>query len=133
MNDPESRLPARQDPERTSVAVPMVDGIALPALVLAAGEEAARSFLRFFIASIRNRHTRRAYARSARDFLAWCEGRDLTDVREVRIEHAAAYVELLTRSDREASSVKQGMAALRMLFGYLQLEQVVTSNPFAAV
>ncbi len=36
---------------------------------LAAGAEAARHFLNFFIASIRNPHTRRAYARHVRTFM----------------------------------------------------------------
>lgn len=112
---------------------PAVEGIALPALVAAAGEGAARAFLRFFVASIRNRHTRRAYARAARDFLAWCAGRGLSDVREVRTEHAATYVELSSRSGKETSSVKQGLAALRRLFDWLVVHQVVPSSPFAAV
>jgi hypothetical protein len=44
----------------------------LPALVTAAGERAGMRFLEFFAANIRNPHTRRAYARAADEFLAWC-------------------------------------------------------------
>ena len=44
----------------------------LPALVAAAGERASMRFLEFFAANIRNPHTRRAYARAAEEFLAWC-------------------------------------------------------------
>ena len=44
----------------------------LPALVAAAGERASMRFLEFFAANIRNPHTRRAYARAADEFLAWC-------------------------------------------------------------
>ncbi len=58
----------------------IVEGIAMPAMILSAGEEAAHHFLNFFIASIRNRHTRRAYARQARTFLEWCESRGLIDI-----------------------------------------------------
>jgi hypothetical protein len=47
-------------------------GPAPPVLVAAAGERAGLRFLEFF-AAIRNPHTRRAYARAAADFLAWCE------------------------------------------------------------
>jgi site-specific recombinase XerD len=112
----------------------LVEGVALPPLVLAAGEGAARAFLRFFVANIRNRHTRRAYARQARDFLAWCEGRGLADVRQVRTEHAAAYVEALARGRLETSSVKQALAALRALFDWLVVHQAVPAgSPFAAV
>ncbi|CAO3405494.1 hypothetical protein TSH100_15090 [Azospirillum sp. TSH100] len=46
----------------------------LPALVVAAGEETIVRFLEFFAAEIRTPHTRRAYARAAGEFLAWCEG-----------------------------------------------------------
>lgn len=41
---------------------------AVRALVAAAGMR----FLEFFAANIRNPHTRRAYARAAEEFLAWC-------------------------------------------------------------
>jgi hypothetical protein len=44
----------------------------LPALVAAAGDRASMRFLEFFAANIRNPHTRRAYARAAEEFLAWC-------------------------------------------------------------
>ena len=44
----------------------------LPVLVAAAGERAGMRFLEFFAANIRNPHTRRAYARAADEFLAWC-------------------------------------------------------------
>src|SRR4051812_19633675 len=106
MDTPEN-LPGSLPERRASDLAPTVEGIALPSLVLAAGEEAARTFLEFFIASIRNRHTRRAYARQARDFLQWAGERGVSDVRQVRTEHAAAYLELLTRSGRETASVKQ--------------------------
>ena len=63
-NEPNAstNLPA---PLRSDTPALIVEGITLPSLILAAGEEAARTFLNFFIASIRNRHTRRAYARHA--------------------------------------------------------------------
>jgi hypothetical protein len=44
----------------------------LPALVAAAGERAVMRFLEFFAANIYNPHMRRAYARAADEFLAWC-------------------------------------------------------------
>ena len=46
----------------------------VPALVTAAGDRAGVRFLEFFASAIRNPHTRRAYARAAGDFLAWCAG-----------------------------------------------------------
>jgi hypothetical protein len=44
-----------------------------PALIAAAGNQARKRFYEFFNANIRNPHTRRAYARSVGEFLAWCE------------------------------------------------------------
>ena len=52
----------------------------LPTLVSAAGERAGTRFLEFFAANIRNPHTRRAYARAADEFLAWCA----SDARRLR-------------------------------------------------
>jgi len=49
-----------------------ITSAALPALVAAAGERASMRFLEFFAANIRNPHTRRAYARAAEEFPAWC-------------------------------------------------------------
>jgi integrase/recombinase XerD len=65
--------------------------------------------------------------------LAWCEQRGLRDVRDIRTAHVAAYVETLTRSQLETASVKQALSALRMLFDWLVVHQVVKSNPTAAV
>ena len=50
--------------------VPISAAPALPALIAAAGDQAGIRFLEFFAASIRNRHTRRAYGRAVVDFLA---------------------------------------------------------------
>ena len=55
-----------------SLPVPIVVSAHVPALVAAAGERAGMRLLEFFAANIRNPHTRRAYARAADEFLAWC-------------------------------------------------------------
>ena len=129
MNDPKNLPPA------SSKALARTDGrtIPVPALIAAAGEEATRHFLNFFIASIRNRNTRRSYARQAQLFLRWCEQHGLRDVRDIRTEHVAAYVETLSRSSLEPASVKQALSSLRMLFDWLVVHQVVSANPAAAV
>ena len=56
----------------TATATVAWNGAAVPALVAAAGERASMRFLEFFAANIRDRHTRRAYARAADEFLGWC-------------------------------------------------------------
>jgi site-specific recombinase XerD len=97
----------------------------LPRIITAAGEGASRRFVEFFVATIRNRNTRHAYARAVRDFLAWCEARGLT-FKEIEPVVVATYVE---QHDGAAPTVKQHLAAVRMLFDWLVTGQVVPANP----
>ena len=85
----------------------------LPAL-FAPDKDAARRFVEFFTATIRNPHTRRAYAHSAREFAAWCERNELRALRDIEPVHVAAYVEGL-QGHLAAPSVKLRLAAIRML------------------
>ena len=55
--------------ESKALAVATRDGI-LPRLIAAAGDKAARRFLEFFAAAIRNKNTRMAYYRAAERFFA---------------------------------------------------------------
>ncbi len=55
----------------------------LPALVTRAGERAEIRFLEFFASTIRNPHTRRAYARAVSDFLSWCEAAGVPSITAV--------------------------------------------------
>src|SRR3954467_3645875 len=104
----------------------------LPALVTAAGDQAARRFLEFFAAAIRNPHTRRAYGRAAADFLAWCEAHGVPSLAAVQPLHVATWIEAQTRT-LTAPSVKQQLAAIRHLFDWLVTGQVVPVNPAASV
>ncbi|MBK5956683.1 integrase [Rhodoplanes elegans] len=104
----------------------------LPALVAATGERAQVRFIEFFTAQIRNPNTRRAYARAAGEFMAWCEDNGLRSLAEVQPVHVAAYVELLGR-ERSAPTVKQRLAAIRHLFDWLVVGQVIPVNPAASV
>ena len=104
---------------------------ALPALVAAEGEQAATRYVEFFTARIRNPNTRAAYARAAAGFLAWCGelGLSLAAIRPV---HVAAWVEQQGRA-HSAPTVKQRLAAVRMLLDWLVVGQVVPHNPAHAV
>ena len=103
-----------------------------PSLVAAAGERAAIRFLEFFTAQIRNPNTRRAYGRAVGEFLAWCEAHGVASIAAVQPLHVAAYIEELTR-ERSAPTAKQRLAAIRMLFDWLVVGQVVPVNPAASV
>jgi site-specific recombinase XerD len=95
----------------------------VPSLLAAQGEQASWRHIEFFTANIRNKHTRRAYARACARFFAWCESRRLALI-EIRPFDVAAYVEML-QSEGAASSVKQELAAIRMLFDWLMVGQVM--------
>jgi site-specific recombinase XerD len=104
----------------------------LPALVKATGKRAGIRFLEFFAAQIRNPHTRRAYARAVGEFLGWCESVGVTSLPGVQPLHVASWIELEARQV-SAPSVKQRLAALRHLFDWLVIGQVVPANPAASV
>ena len=105
----------------------------LPAPALfAACERAGIRFLEFFTAHIRNPNTRRAYYNAASRFASWCEAHGLGDLRRIQPVHVAAYVEEMQRS-QSRPSVKQHLAAMRMLMDYLVVGQVIPWNPAAVV
>src|ERR1700742_2423908 len=108
--------------------VPENRSLRLPALVAAAGERAGMRFLEFFAANIRNPHTRRAYARAADEFLAWCASAGVASIAAVQPVHVATWIEAATR-ELAAPSVKQRLAGLRHLFDWLVHGQGVPINP----
>ncbi len=106
-------------------------GLILPPVVARAGKRAQRRFVEFFTAEIRNRNTRTAYGVAVSRFLAWCEARGFA-LEQLEPVIVAAYVEQLA-GEMAAPSVKQHLAALRMLFDYLVIGQVIPFNPAASV
>ncbi|SMF55368.1 Site-specific recombinase XerD [Azospirillum oryzae] len=109
-----------------------VSSLVLPSLVAAAGERASVRFLEFFAAEIRNPHTRRAYVWAAGEFLAWCEAAGVPSLTAVQPLHVATWIEGLMRS-HTAPTAKQRLAAVRHLFDWLVIGQVVAINPAASV
>jgi site-specific recombinase XerD len=103
-----------------------------PALIAAVGERASYHFFEFFTAQIRNPHTRRAYARAAVEFFDWLEPRGVTHITAVESVHVAAYIEQLQKA-RSAPTAKLRLAALRHLFDWLVIGQIMPVNPAAAV
>ena len=101
----------------------------LPQLIVDAGPVAVARFLEFFAARIANRRTRAAYGRAVGQFLAWCEARGLA-LAAVSPLHVAAYIRTHPGS---APTVKQHLAAIRMLGDWLVVSQVIPVNPAAAV
>ena len=100
--------------------------------VLFAGSDGAeRRFWEFFTANIRNPNTRMAYLMAAYRFADWCEARGLA-LNRVEPMGVAAYIEQLTKRYAPAT-VKQHLAAIRMLFDWLVVGQVMPFNPASPV
>jgi site-specific recombinase XerD len=105
--------------------------VGVPAVLMGAGKKAALRFIEFFTANIRNPNTRRAYHRACCDFFCWCESRGL-ELELIGPVHVAAYIEKLQK-ELSRPSVKQQLAAIRMLFDWLVVGQVVPFNPASSV
>ena len=106
-------------------------GLAIPAIFAPDAKTAERT-IEFFTAQIRNPNTRKAYARAAGDFAAWCDEHGVLELGAVRPVHVAAYVEGLQKK-LAAPSVKLHLAAIRMLFDWLVVGQIVPVNPASSV
>jgi integrase/recombinase XerD len=102
----------------------------LPAAIGRAGEAAAWRFVEFFAATIRNRNTRAAYANAIAQFFAWCEKHRVHTLHEIKPVVVAAYIE---SHPMAAPTVKQHLAAIRMLFDFLVTGQIVPMNPASSV
>jgi site-specific recombinase XerD len=100
-----------------------------PALFLP-NAKAAERFFDYFTSHIRNKNTRRAYYNAVCQFAEWCEGRGVRDLAHVKPFHVAGYIEGLALAK---PTVKQHLAALRMLFDWLVVGNVLDVNPAHAV
>ena len=107
-------------------------GILVPRVIAGAGDAAARRFLEFFAATIRNKNTRMAYYRAADLFFAWCDRHHIGELADIEPLHVAAYIEGLLKT-MSKPTVKQHLAAIRMLFDWLVTGQVVATNPAHSV
>jgi site-specific recombinase XerD len=138
----------RNLPAVTETAAPVTtstlhSSLVVPAMIADAGDRASRRFLDFFAASIENDNTRMAYYRAVCSFFAWLEQHGIGGLVDIEPFHVAAYIKSLKVSDagaravkaRPASrpTVKQHLAAIRMLFDWLIVGQVLAINPAHAV
>src|SRR5580693_2048267 len=85
-------VPAARAPR---ISAPVAASIVVPAIVADAGDQAARRFLEFFAATIRNKNTRMAYLHAVGRFFAWCEHHKLGQLADIEPLHVAAYIEAL--------------------------------------
>ena len=109
--------------------VPIVARI--PALFGDAGSSAWERVIEFFTARLRNPNTRMAYLHAVTRFANWCRSRGigLSDLAPFLI---AAYLENL-QQQLALPSVKQHLSALRSLFDFLVVGQILPTNPAHSV
>lgn len=113
-------------------SLPVSAEVVVPVIIADAGEHATRRFLEFFAATIRNRNTRTAYIHAVGRFFAWCDRHQLGQLADIEPLHVAAYIEALGK-DFEKPTVKQHLAAIRMLFDWLVTGGILAVNPAHAV
>src|SRR5260370_25192243 len=119
------------DPSTRQLIVAPAAGL-IPARLFAPTPKAAKRVLEFFTAQVNNDHTRKAYLNATRRFAAWCEDHGLDELTTVQPVHVAAFVKELP-GELAPPSVKQHLAALRMLFDWLVTGHIIDVNPAHAV
>ncbi len=103
-----------------------------PATIFTPTPKAAKRVLEFFTAQINNDHTRKAYVNATRRFSEWCAAHDISELAGVQPFHVAAFIKEL-QGQFSPPTVKQNLAALRMLFDWLVTGHVLDVNPAHAV
>jgi site-specific recombinase XerD len=133
VSDEPGNLPAVVD-AAPPVTTPKLQSsvVAVPMMIASAGDHAARRFLEFFAAQIRNKNTRMAYHRAACHFFAWVEQHQIGELADIEPIHVAAYIEVL-QTTAAKPTVKLHLAAIRMLFDWLIIGQALSVNPTHAV
>jgi integrase/recombinase XerD len=136
-------LPAVAGTAAPATVSTLQSALAVPEMVANAGNRASKRFLDFFAASIGNDNTRLAYYRAVCNFFVWLEQHGIGELVDIEPFHVAAYIKALKVSDpgkravkeRAAAkpTVKQHLAAIRMLFDWLIVGQVLAINPAHAV
>ena len=103
----------------------------VPVIVSKLGERATYRYIEFFTAQIRNENTRRAYLTSTTQFFDWCNSNGLS-LQEIHSIHIAAYIEMLTKTHSKPT-VKQHLAAIRMLMDWLVTGHIIDVSPATSV
>jgi site-specific recombinase XerD len=108
------------------------DGLVVPAQISSAGGAATERYIEFFIATIRNKNTRKTYHRAVTRFFGWCDQIGLAELSALRPLHVGTYIESLEQS-HERASVKLHLAAIRRLFDWLVTGGILPINPATSV
>ena len=114
------------------VGVSITESAKVPTLIENASSDTKRRFVEFFTANICNRNTRKAYLRAIDRFCAWCDDRGLQRLTDIEPTMIAFYIEEMADGYGKAS-IKQHLAAIRMLFDYFVTGGIMRVNPALSV
>ena len=109
----------------------ITESAVVPALIENAGSDTKRRYVEFFTANISNPNTRSAYLRAVVRFCDWCDVRKVT-LAQTEPTLIALYVAELNAT-HSRPTVKQHLAAIRMLFDYFVTGGLLRSNPASSV
>ena len=123
MSADRGQLPAVIDTTGAITRPTLRSSLAVPAMIANAGNRAAKRFLEFFAASIENDNTRMAYYRAVCHFFGWVGQHQIGELADIEPLHVAAYIDTL-QATAAKPTVKQHLAAIRMLFDWLIVGQV---------
>ena len=121
----ENKLPAK----RSANSGELSTARDIPRIVTDAGNAARFAWEEFFFGKIRSQHTRRAYHRAVRNFLAWCEERNLP-LTAISPADVGVHLDEL---ELAPASKKQVLAGLRHFFDGLVTRHAIALNPAASV
>ena len=93
----------------------------------------SRRFVEFSTANIRNKNTREAYRRNITVLLTWCDTEAGMALDMIEPMVVAAYVEKLLKDGLSKPTVKQHLAAIRMMFDWMVTGGILAVNPASAV
>jgi site-specific recombinase XerD len=103
----------------------------LPAILAGSGRKARDRVEHFLFASIDNANTRNAYARALASFFAFLEDGGRGRLHDISPLDVRDYLEAAKANSLSTATLKQHMAAIRMLFDHLVT--VLEHNPALSV
>lgn len=117
----------------TQELVPSRAPAVLPTRLFTPMPKAAKRVFEFFTTQISNKHTRKPYLNATRRFAQWCEAHGIRELAAVEPYDVAEFIKELQDKDRQekpmsSPTVKQRLAALRMLFDWLVIGHIIDVN-----
>jgi site-specific recombinase XerD len=105
----------------------------LPAIIDGSGRKARDRIEHFLRAAIDNDNTRKAYGRSLGSFFAFLEDGGKERIQDIGPLDVRDYLEAAKANGLSTATLKQHMAAIRMLFDHLITGGVLEHNPALSV